>query len=149
MTYINKKELKNIENSIHSMVSDVDPDNPYKVMAFANTLIQIGNGVLNKTSSQLIKQAYTHDELKKINPKIMMEEKMNPIKKELHETRTAIEHYERIVREDTLISTGEMEDDGRPKLSQKDIDNIKTKIGILNEKRDELLKQEKDYLEVN
>ena len=51
MTYINKKELKNIDKSIHEMINDVDPDNPYNVVAFANTLIQIGNGILNKTSS--------------------------------------------------------------------------------------------------
>lgn len=149
MTYINKKELKNIEKSIHEMIKDVDPDNPYNVVAFANTLIQIGNGVLNKTSSQLITRAYTHDELKKINPKLMMEEKMNPINKELQELRTAIEHYERIMREDILISTGELEDDGRPKLSQNDIDKIQAKINGLTEKRDELLKQEKDFMEVN
>lgn len=149
MTYINKKELKHIEKSIHEMIKDVDPDNPYNVVAFANTLIQIGNGVLNKTSSQLITRAYTHDELKKINPKLMMEEKMNPINKELQELRTAIEHYERIMREDTLISTGELEDDGRQKLSQNDIDKIKAKINGLTEKRDELLKQEKEFMEVN
>lgn len=149
MTYINKKELKNIDKSIHEMINDVDPDNPYNVVAFANTLIQIGNGILNKTSSQLITRAYTHTELKKINPKLRMEEKMNPINQELKELRTAIEHYERILREDALISTGELEDDGRPKLSQNDIDKIKAKINGLTEKRDELLKQEKDYMEVN
>lgn len=149
MTYMNKKELKNIEKSIISMMDDVDVDNPYNMIAFANTLIQIGNTVLNKTVSQLISRAYTHEELKKINPKLMVEEKMNPINRELQEIRTAIEHYERIIREDTLIGAGELEDDGRPKLSQEDIDKIKAKISGLTEKRDELLKQEKDYLEVN
>jgi len=149
MTYIEQNNLKELEKSITEMIKDVDADNPLNVIALANTLIQIGNGILTKTSSLLIAKAYTPEELKKLNPQLAMEEKMNPINKELQELRTAIEHYERILREDALIRTGELEDDGRPKLSQIDIEKIKAKINGLTEKRDELLKQEKDYLEVN
>ena len=149
MNYINKNDLKTMEKSIQSMIKEVDTTNPLNMIAFANTLIQIGNDIMTKTTSQLITKAYTYEELKKINPKIMTEEKMNPINKELQETRTAIEHYQRIMREDTLISVGEMEDDGRPRLSQNDIDKIKAKINGLTEKRNELLKQEKDYVDVN
>lgn len=146
MTYIEESELKEYEKTILLMIKDVDTDNPLQVTAFANTLIDMGKFILNKTSSRLVKKAYNSEELKKINP--LVENKMNPINKELHEIRTVIEHYERVLREDALISVGEMEDDGRPKLSQKDIDKIMAKLNALTEKRDNLLSQDKDYMEV-
>ena len=73
---------------------------------------------------------------------------MNQINKDLRDCRLAIEHYKRILQEDTWISIGEMVDDGRPKLSHSDRNRINKKLEILEEKRQELLKQEKDYQEV-
>ena len=73
---------------------------------------------------------------------------MNPINQQLKDYRIAIEHYERILREDTLINLGELEDDGRPKLSQEDINRIQKKLKGLKEQRDELLTKEKDYMEI-
>lgn len=73
---------------------------------------------------------------------------MNPINRELREYRNMIEHYTRILKEDQWIKIGELEDDGRPKLSNDDISKIKLKIESLEEQRNHLLKQEKDYAEI-
>lgn len=73
---------------------------------------------------------------------------MNPINRELREYRNMIEHYTRILKEDQWIKIGELEDDGRPKLSNDDISKIKLKIESLEEQRNDLLKQEKDYAEI-
>lgn len=73
---------------------------------------------------------------------------MNIINQELHDYRKAIEHYQRILKEDTLITKGEIPDDGRPKLTENDIKKINEKITVLTEQRDELLLKEKDYSEV-
>lgn len=70
---------------------------------------------------------------------------MNPINQELREYRNAIEHYNRILHEDELIRNGDLPDDGRPVLTEKDIININAKITGLKEQRDELLVQYKDY----
>ena len=56
--------------------------------------------------------------------------------------------YQRILKEDTLITKGEIPDDGRPKLTDNDIKKINEKITVLTEQRDELLLKEKDYSEV-
>ncbi len=69
---------------------------------------------------------------------------MNSVNRDLINYRNAIEHYTRILKEDSLINDGEMEDDGRPRLSEKDKVKINEKIEGLTEKRDELLEQEKD-----
>lgn len=69
---------------------------------------------------------------------------MNSINRELQDYRIAIEHYNRILNEDIWISLGELEDDGRPKLSNKDKEKIKEKIKGLEEKRQKLLSQDKD-----
>lgn len=74
---------------------------------------------------------------------------MNPINRELKYCRNAIEHYNRILREDNMIKNGEKAADGRPKLSNKDILRIREKIKLLTDKRDELLRQEKDYAEIS
>lgn len=60
----------------------------------------------------------------------------------------AIEHYKKILKIDTQIKNGTLEPDGRPPLSETDIEKITEKINGLTEKRDELLKIEKDYVEV-
>lgn len=73
---------------------------------------------------------------------------MNPINQELQEYRRLIVHYDKILRDDSLIKTGSIEDDGRPLLTAKDIDRIEKKLEALREQRDYLLKQEKDYAEV-
>lgn len=65
---------------------------------------------------------------------------MTPLNQELLEIRIAIEHYNRILKEDVWISIGEMEDDGRPKLSNEDKEIINKKLGTLEEKRQALLK---------
>lgn len=69
---------------------------------------------------------------------------MNSINRELQDYRIAIEHYNRILKEDIWISLGELEDDGRPKLSNEDKEKIKEKIKGLEEKREKLLSQDKD-----
>lgn len=69
---------------------------------------------------------------------------MNSINRELQDYRIAIEHYNRILNEDIWISLGELEDDGRPKLSNEDKEKIKEKIKGLEEKRQKLLSQDKD-----
>ena len=141
--YMKKSELKDLDKSITDMIKNVDENNPLTVIALANTLIQIGNNILSKTSSQLINRAYSKEELMKLNP-LLEEDNINPINRELQELRLTIEHYERVLREDTLIAAGELEDDGRPKLSQEDITKIKAKIEGLTMKRNELLSHEKD-----
>lgn len=73
---------------------------------------------------------------------------MNPINQELHNYRHAIEHYNRILKDDAAIKNGEIEDDGRPLLTDKDIEKINQKLDGLKSQRDELLKQDKDYCEV-
>ena len=73
---------------------------------------------------------------------------MNPINQELHNYRHAIEHYNRILREDAAIKNGEIEGDGRPLLADTDISKINLKLEGLKEKRDELLMKEKDYAEI-
>ena len=72
---------------------------------------------------------------------------MNPINRELTEYRNAIEHYERILKEDSLIKNGESESDN-PLLSAEDITRINQKLSILREQRDDLLSKEKDYTEI-
>lgn len=72
---------------------------------------------------------------------------MNPINRELTEYRNAIEHYERILKEDSLIKNGEYESDN-PLLSAEDITRINQKLSILREQRDDLLSKEKDYTEI-
>lgn len=73
---------------------------------------------------------------------------MNPINQELQNYRRLIVHYEKILRDDSLIKTKSIENDGRPLLTAKDIDRIEKKLEGLREQRDHLLKQEKDYNEV-
>ena len=73
---------------------------------------------------------------------------MNPINQELQNYRRLIVHYEKVLREDSLIKTKSIENDGRPLLTAKDIDRIEKKLEGLREQRDHLLKQEKDYNEV-
>ena len=73
---------------------------------------------------------------------------MNPINQELQNYRRLIVHYEKILRDDSLIKTKSIENDGRPLLTTKDIDKIEKKLEGLREQRDHLLKQEKDYNEV-
>ena len=65
---------------------------------------------------------------------------MNPLNQELRDVRIAIEHYNRILKEDTWISLGEMEDDGRPKLSNEDREDINKKIDELEKKRQNLIR---------
>lgn len=74
---------------------------------------------------------------------------MNKINRDLQEYRYAIEHYKKILKTDELIKQGKMKTDGRPKLTDNDITKIHKKIDGLVEKRDELLKIEKDYTEIN
>lgn len=73
---------------------------------------------------------------------------MNAINQELNNYRHAIEHYNRILKEDAAIKKGEKESDGRPLLTEKDIEKINLKLDGLKSQRDELLKQDKDYCEV-
>jgi len=73
---------------------------------------------------------------------------MNPINQELQEYRHLIVHYEKILRDDSLIKSKSIESDGRPLLTAKDIDRIEKKLEGLREQRDHLLRQEKDYKEV-
>ncbi|MBQ2653395.1 MAG: hypothetical protein IJF83_07560 [Methanobrevibacter sp.] len=73
---------------------------------------------------------------------------MNPINQELQNYRRLIVHYEKILRDDSLIKSKSIENDGRPLLTEKDIDKIEKKLEGLKEQRDHLLKQEKDYDEV-
>lgn len=73
---------------------------------------------------------------------------MNLINQELQNYRRLIVHYEKILRDDSLIKTKFIENDGRPLLTAKDIDRIEKKLEGLREQRDHLLKQEKDYNEV-
>ena len=73
---------------------------------------------------------------------------MNPINQELRDYRRLIVHYEKILRDDGLIKTKSIENDGRPLLTEQDIDKIEKKLEGLREQRDHLLKQEKDYKEV-
>ena len=69
---------------------------------------------------------------------------MNSLNQELRDVRIAIEHYNRILKEDTWIGLGEMEDDGRPKLSNEDKESINKKINELEEKRQSLIRALKD-----
>ena len=69
---------------------------------------------------------------------------MNPLNRELRDVRIAIEHYNRILQEDVWISIGELEDDGRPKLSELDKKKINNKLEILEEKKQELLAEIRD-----
>lgn len=73
---------------------------------------------------------------------------MNPINQELQEYRHLIVHYEKILRDDSLIKSKSIESDGRPLLTANDIDRIEKKLEGLREQRDHLLRQEKDYKEV-
>lgn len=73
---------------------------------------------------------------------------MNLINQELQNYRRLIVCYEKILRDDSLIKTKSIENDGRPLLTAKDIDRIEKKLEGLREQRDHLLKQEKDYNEV-
>ena len=73
---------------------------------------------------------------------------MNLINQELQNYRRLIVHYEKILRDDSLIKTKSIENDGRPLLTAKDIDRIEKKLEGLREQRDHLLKKEKDYNEV-
>lgn len=66
---------------------------------------------------------------------------MNPINQELREVRMSIEHYNRILREDVWISIGELEDDGRPKLSNEDKDKIHETLKRLESRKQELIKE--------
>ena len=73
---------------------------------------------------------------------------MNLINQELQNYRRLIVCYEKILRDDSLIKTKSIENDGRPLQTAKDIDRIEKKLEGLREQRDHLLKQEKDYNEV-
>lgn len=73
---------------------------------------------------------------------------MNPINQELTNYRHLISHYETILKINESIKSGEMETDGRPLLTDKDIEKINLKLTSLKEQRDDLLMKEKDYNEV-
>lgn len=73
---------------------------------------------------------------------------MNPINQELTNYRHMISHYERILKDDEKIKSGEVKSDGRPLLSKDDLKRINDKLTGLRQKRDELLAIDDDYKEV-
>ena len=71
-----------------------------------------------------------------------------PVNFELRELRMSKEHYSRILKEDELIVKGEIVDDGRPRLTDKDKVKIEAKINGITERINDLLMLEDDVNEV-
>ena len=69
---------------------------------------------------------------------------MNPINQELRELRMVKEHYLRVLRTDELIVKGEVDDDGRPRLSEGDVLRIRAKIDGIDVRIGELLVEDTD-----
>ena len=66
MSFMNKEQLNEMATGINEIIEDINPDNPLEIIGFANSLINMGNHLLNQTSTRLLSQAYSSEELELI-----------------------------------------------------------------------------------
>lgn len=70
MEYISQEELSNFHSQLGEIIKELDTENPFEVVGFANSLIGMGNHLLTQSNSKLILQAYSTEELEKYKEKI-------------------------------------------------------------------------------
>lgn len=68
--FLTDEELYDFHKSLGKIIQELDPDNPFEVIGFANSLINMGNHYLNQANSKLIANAYTLEELTKLKKNI-------------------------------------------------------------------------------
>ena len=70
MEYISQEELSNFHSQLGEIIKELDAENPFEVVGFANSLIGMGNHLLTQSNSKLILQAYSTEELMEFREKI-------------------------------------------------------------------------------
>lgn len=70
LEYITQKELSNFHSQLGEIIKELDTTNPFEVVGFANSLINMGNHLLTQSNSKLILQAYSTEELTKFRQDI-------------------------------------------------------------------------------
>jgi len=68
--YLTTEELDDFHQSLGEIIKGLDKNNPFEVIGFANSLINMGNHYLNQTNSKLISNAYSIDELNEFKKNI-------------------------------------------------------------------------------
>ena len=74
--YLTAEELDDFYKSLGEILKRVDKENPFEVIGFANSLINMGNHFLNQTNSKLIASAYSVEELEEFKKNIKKPEEV-------------------------------------------------------------------------
>ena len=48
ISFMNKEQLNEMATGINEIINDINPDNPLEIIGFANSLINMGNHLLNQ-----------------------------------------------------------------------------------------------------
>ena len=68
--YINQKELSEFYTQLGTIIEGLDSTNPFEVIGFANSLVNMGNHLLSQSNSKLIAKAYSKEELEEFRENI-------------------------------------------------------------------------------
>lgn len=68
--YITAEDIDEFYTSLGVIIKQLDRENPFEVIGFANSLINMGHHYLNQANSKLIAHAYPVDELKEFKKNI-------------------------------------------------------------------------------
>ena len=68
--YITSKELDEFYTQLGTIIKGLDTTNPFEVVGFANSLVNMGNHLLGQSNAKLIGKAYPKRELEKYKEKI-------------------------------------------------------------------------------
>ena len=70
LKYVTQKELSEFYTQLGTIIEGLDPTNPFEVIGFANSLVNMGNHLLSQSNSKLIAKAYSKDELEQFKENI-------------------------------------------------------------------------------
>ena len=69
MEYMNQNELNQFKKDLIEITNELNTDNPFQVIAFANSLKKMADQIIDNMYIDLITEAYSQDEIEKFQNK--------------------------------------------------------------------------------